>query len=80
MSQSIFLIDTGENVKKMNASIFGSTLSHTGRLDASEKKRRKYSRPILNVFACGQVSSPRLYRLNYKLSLLLRKINLDTSA
>ena len=27
------------------------------------KKRRKYSRPLLDVFACGQVSSPRLYRL-----------------
>ena len=28
------------------------------------KKRRKYSRPLLAKFACGQVSSLRLYRLN----------------
>ena len=41
----------------MNASIFDSALSHTRRSDASEK-RRKYSRPLLNVFTCGQVSSP----------------------
>ena len=48
---------------KMDASIFDSTLSHTCRSDASEKKRRKYSRSLLAKFACGQVSSPRLYRL-----------------
>ena len=27
------------------------------------KKRRKYSRPLLAKFSCGQLSSPRLYRL-----------------
>ena len=29
---------------------------------------RSYSRPILNVFACGQVSSPRLYRLTFSMT------------
>ena len=48
---------------KVDASIFNSALSHTRRSDASEKNRRKYSRPLLDIFACGQVSSPRLYRL-----------------
>ena len=47
----------------MTASIFDSTLSHTRRLDASGKKEKKIARPLLEVFACGQVSSPRLYRL-----------------
>ena len=28
-----------------------------------EKKRKKNLRPLLAKFACGQVSSPRLYRL-----------------
>ena len=27
-----------------------------------EKKEKKIACPILDVFACGQVSSPRLYR------------------
>ena len=49
---------------KVDASILGSALCHTRRSDAS-KKRRKYARPFLDVFACGQVSSPRLYRLNF---------------
>ena len=40
-------------------------LTDTGE-NASEKKRRKYSRPLLDVFACWQVSSPRLYRLKFK--------------
>ena len=47
----------------MDASIFDSALSHTRRSDASEKK--KIARPLLDVFDCGQVSSPRLYRLSY---------------
>ena len=28
------------------------------------KKKKKIACPLLNVFACGQVLSPRLYRLN----------------
>ena len=47
----------------MDASIFDSALSHTRRSDASEKKEKKIAWPLLDVFACGQVSSLRLYRL-----------------
>ena len=47
----------------MGASIFVSALSHTRRSDASEKKK-KIACPLLDIFACGQVLSPRLYRLN----------------
>ena len=49
---------------KEDANIFDSALSHTRRSDASEKKRRKDSRRLRCKFACGQVSSPRLYRLS----------------
>ena len=38
---------------KLDASIFDSALSHNRRSDASEKREEN----------CGQVSSPRLYRL-----------------
>ena len=48
---------------KVDASIFDSVLSHTRRSDTSEKKT-KIARPLLDVFACGQVSSPRLYRFH----------------
>ena len=67
------LTDTGANVQKWTQVFstrrwviqYDSYSSHIRRSDASEKKRRrKYSRPLLNVFACGQVSSPRLYRLS----------------
>ena len=47
---------------KVNTSFFDLALSHTRRSDASEK-RKKIACPLLNVFACVQVSSPRLYRL-----------------
>ena len=50
----------------MNASIFDSALSHTRRSDAWEKKKKKIACTLLDVFACGQVSSPRLYRLRLK--------------
>ena len=60
---------------KVNASIFDSALSHTRRSDAS-KKREENSvvalRSLLNVFACGQVSSPRLYRLKIEFSNFMR--------
>ena len=48
---------------KVDASIFDSALSHTRRSDAS-KKEKKIACPLLDVFACGQLSSPRLYRLS----------------
>ena len=50
---------------KVNASVFDSALSHTRRSNTSEKKENSVValRSLLNVFACGQVSSPRLYRL-----------------
>ena len=48
------------NCPKMDASILDTELSHTRRSDASKK--------LLDVFACGQVSSLRLYRLTFILS------------
>ena len=48
---------------KVNASIFDS--------DASEKREENSVvalRSLLNLFACGQVSSPRLYRLRSNLT------------
>ena len=42
---------------KVDASIFDSALSHTRRSDASEKKEKKIACPLLDVFACGQVST-----------------------
>ena len=43
---------------KVDASIFGSALGHTRPSDASEKMM-KIACQLLDVFACGQVSSPR---------------------
>ena len=43
---------------KVDASIFDSALGRVA------KKERKISCPLLDVFACGQVSIPRLYRLS----------------
>ena len=51
---------------KVDASIFESVLSHTRSLGRDGKKEKKIACPLLKVFACGQVSSPRLYRLNLK--------------
>ena len=48
---------------KVDASIFGSALSHTRRSEPSEKKRKKILGSTLVQFPCRQVSSPRLYRL-----------------
>ena len=57
------LTDTGENVQKWTR-VFATrrwlSYSSLGRVG---KKETKIERPILDVFACGQVSSPRLYRL-----------------
>ena len=47
---------------KVDASIFDSALTHTRRSDAS-KKEKNIACPLLDVFTCGKVSSPRLYRL-----------------
>ena len=41
---------------KVNASIFHSALERVG------KKEKKKACPLFEVFACGQVSSPRRYR------------------
>ena len=57
----------------MNASIFVSALSLTRRLDALEIREVNSVvalRSILNIFACVQVSSPRLYRLTATLIFL----------
>ena len=56
---------------KVDASILDSALSHTRRSDSSEKKK-KIPCPLLDVFACEQVSSPRLYRLREACLLDLR--------
>ena len=50
----------------VDASIFDSALSHTRRSDTSEKEK-KIACQLLDVFACGQVSSPRLHRLNVQI-------------
>ena len=52
---------------KLEASIFDSVLSHTHRSDASEKIEKKAC-PLLDVFARGQVPSPRLYQLKAKIN------------
>ena len=43
--------------------------SSLGRVGKKEEKNVVALRSLLNVFACGQVSSPRLYRLITDLSL-----------
>ena len=48
---------------KVDASIYDSVLSHTRRSDAWEKEM-KIACPLLDIFACGEVSSPRPYRLS----------------
>ena len=47
---------------------FDSALSHTRRSDAAEKKKKKIACTLWTKFACGQVLSPRLYRLREKVS------------
>ena len=46
---TLLLTDTGENSQ-----------SHTRHFDAAEKKKKKN---LHTLDACGQISSPRLYRL-----------------
>ena len=59
---------------KVDASIFDSALSLTRRSDASEKEKKKAC-PLLDVIACGKVSSPRLYRLTILLDLKILMVN-----
>ena len=67
-----------QNRPKVDASIFDSALRHFRRSDASEKKEEKYSRPLLDAFACEQVSIPRLYRLRFQnLAVLVLNIHRD---
>ena len=59
----MFLTDTGENVQKwtrvLSTRRWVILVARTRR-----KKEKKKACPLLNVFACGQVLSPRLYWLN----------------
>ena len=48
---------------------FDSALSHTSRSAAAEKKKKKIACTLWTKFACGQVLSPRLYRLSSNLGL-----------
>ena len=69
---------------KVDARIFDSALGHTRHSDAVEFRGLNSVvalRSILNFFACGQVSSPRIYRLRYKLKnfYLNRASNLSIS-
>ena len=57
----IALTDTGENVQKWTRVYL--------------KKSRKYSRPLLDVFARGQVSSPRLYRLSLVRKIIIKQFH-----
>ena len=63
------LTDTGENVQKWTRvfRLGAESYSSLGRVG----KKKKIACPLLDVFACGQVSSPRLYRLRpYDLRIL----------
>ena len=66
------LTDTGENGQKWTR-VFSS---HTRRSDASEKREENSVvalRSLLIIFACGKVSSPRLYRLRKGKYIKLKK-------
>ena len=65
---------------KVNASNFDSVVSHTrrsGALEIREVNSVVAQRSLLNIFACGQVSSPRLYRLCYCSSRGRKMINIS---
>ena len=72
-----FLTYTGENVQKWTR-VFSTRRWVILVARTRRKKREENSvvalRPLLNVFAGGQVSSPRLYRLNNYLGKLLPSI------
>ena len=54
---------------KVDASIFRLGAESYSSLERVEKKK-KIACPLLDVFACGQVSSPRLYRLRVYLTII----------
>ena len=56
------LTDTGENVQTWTR-VFSTRRWVILVARTRRKKREKIACPLLDVFACGQVSSPRLYRL-----------------
>ena len=56
------LIDTGENVQKWTR-VFSTRRWILLVARTRRKKEKKIMCPLLDVFACQQVSSPRLYRL-----------------
>ena len=58
----IRLTDTGENVQKWTR-VFSTRRWVILVARTRRKKERKIACPLLDAFACGQVSSPRLYRL-----------------
>ena len=57
------LTDTGENVQKWTR-VFSIRRWVILVARTRRKKEKKIACPLLDVFACGQVSSPRLYRLS----------------
>ena len=61
----ILLTDTGENVKKLTR-VFSTRRWVILVARMRRKKEKKIACPLLDVFAFGQVSSPRLYRSNLK--------------
>ena len=75
----MILTDTGENVQKWTR-VFSTRRRVILVARTRRKKRRKYSRPLLAKFACGQVSSPRLYRLRlYSCRVKLTRATYDSS-
>ena len=56
------LTDTGENVQKWTR-VFSTRRWVILVARTRRKKEKKIACPHLDVFACGQVSIPRLYRL-----------------
>ena len=58
----MILTDTGENEPKCAVDFRLGAESYSS-LGPVGKKEKKIACPLLDVFACGQVSSPRLYRL-----------------
>ena len=57
------LTDTGEMVQKWTR-VFSALRWVILVARTRRKKKKKNACPLLNVFACGQVSSPRLYRFS----------------
>ena len=64
-NSNLFLTDTGENVQKWTR-VFSTPRWVVLVARTRRKKKKKIACPLLDVFACGQVSSPRLYRLRIK--------------